>query len=139
MSVERGVSMRHLYVNLGVNYVDIICRNMINSLSGRIETSVNSLIVSVKCQFALCDFSFFYHWKKLTYVTVVNVYWLRKWIHSFCTRVFAFYTVKMNTDFENDQYWLRKWYIYFLNSNGLTRFLGFFFFWILQTILFSFI
>ena len=59
--------------------------------------------------------------------TVVNVYWLRKWIHSFCTRVFAFYTLKTNTDFENDQYWLRKWYIFFLNSNALTRFFLVFF------------
>ena len=72
MSVERGVSMRHLYVNLGVNNVDIICRNMINSLSGRIEISVNSLIVAVKCQLGvLCDFSIFYHWKKLTYVSLM--------------------------------------------------------------------
>ena len=36
MSVERGVSIRHLYVNLVVNNVDIICINMINILSGRI-------------------------------------------------------------------------------------------------------
>ena len=65
MLVERGV-------NLGVNNVDITCRNMINILSGRIEISVNSLIVAVKCQLrVLYDFSIFYHWKKLTYVSLM--------------------------------------------------------------------
>ena len=33
--------------------------------------------------------------------TVIKAYWLRKWIYSFRYHVFTFYTVKMNTDFEN--------------------------------------
>ena len=35
------------------------------------------------------------------YTIKYTVYWLHKWIYSFGYQVFTFYTVKLNTDFEN--------------------------------------
>ena len=43
----------------------------------------------------------------ITNLTVVNVYWLRKWIHSFCTQVFLYFIqLKLNTDFANINFFL---------------------------------
>ena len=47
-------------------------------------------------------------WNLISIYTVVSVYWLRKWIHSFTKSVFLYFIqLKLNTDFANIQFFIQ--------------------------------